>query len=120
VTCAFYDAKAPSSNADPLPHCDSKQLVACLFTTHDLLDNGTWPVIGFSDPTMPPQFLPFEDTRERGWVGAKVYGSGIVMEFLNAYFGLAMWDDWADPSYLDKLLIHPSKKPANVRLKKDG
>ena len=110
VTCAFFDVKVSAScPPDPPPDTSWDNLIACLFTTCDLLKNGTWNVIGQSESEMPSQLLPYEETRDRDWVGAKVYGSGNVMSFLNAYYRLALWDDWADPNYLDKLLIHPSK-----------
>ena len=53
-----------------------------------------------------------------GWVGAKVIGSGNVNKFMNAYFGLSLWDDWHDPTYLDRLLVSPEKRPAKLILKK--
>lgn len=40
--------------------------------------------------------------------------AGIVRQFLNAAFGLAPWDDWKDPSYLDSLLLDPATRPAKV------
>jgi len=115
VTCAFFDTKV----TDTVPQIKLEQLIACLFTTHDLLNNGTWPVVGLGEITVPANVYPFEETRSRGWVGAKMFGSGIVMKFLNAYYGLTFWDDWADPNYLDRLLIDPSKKPTSLRYKSD-
>jgi len=47
----------------------------------------------------------------------KIVGSANIAEFLNAYYGLVPWDDWADPNYLDKLLISPDKKPKNIIFK---
>jgi hypothetical protein len=120
VTCAFFDVKVPATcPPNSPPPLTWELLIACLFTTQDLLKNGTWVVIGHSEAVLPSKFLPYEETRVQGWVGAKVHGSGNVMSFLNAYFGLALWDDWADPNYLDRLLIHPSKKPAVLRFKQD-
>ena len=43
-------------------------------------------------------------------VGATVRGSGIMMEFLYAFYGLRAWDDYADPAYFDKLLLTQDKK----------
>jgi hypothetical protein len=39
------------------------------------------------------------------------------MEFAEAFRGLIPWDDWADPNYLDKLLISPDLKPKKLRYK---
>jgi hypothetical protein len=116
VTCAFYSAKLSPNAKQAITSLDS--LIACLFTTRDLLDNGTWRVLGHAPVTIPPHLFPFEETRHHGWVGAKVYGSQIVAEFLAAFHCLAPWDDWADPTYLDRLLITPDKKPTKLVLKR--
>jgi len=36
---------------------------------------------------------------------------------MNAFCGLTFWDDWADPNYLDRLLISPTVKPKNLLYK---
>jgi hypothetical protein len=122
VTCAYYDTKVSDTcppDAPPLP--SDEALIACLFTTHDLLDNGMWPVVGYAAPRLPRKYLPYEDCRHSGWVGAKMHGSGIVRQFLNAYCRLAPWDDFADPTYLDRLLISPAKRPKDLaHIKKVG
>ena len=119
VTCAFYSQRLSESSAEAVAACiTSDALIACLFTSHDLLSRGIWRIVGHQSPAISASLLPFEHTRKLGWVGAKVHGSGIVTEFLNAFHGLTPWDDWADPHYLDALLIHPSKKPPNVLLKR--
>ena len=115
VTCAFYDIKVPDTcppQAPPLP--SDGALIACLFTTHDLLGSGIWTVVGHLSPQASRQQLPYEDCRGSGWVGAKMRGSSNVRQFLDAYYRLAPWDDWADPKYLDVFLIDPSKKPKDL------
>src|SRR5260221_7397416 len=114
VTCAFFSTRFKEFR-DSMPDPDS--LIACLFTTHDLLGRGVWKVVGHAAPEIPYEYMPCEETRSMGWVGARVYGSGNVNEFLNAYHGLTAWDDWADPGYLDGLLISRNKKPAKLLLK---
>ena len=94
-------------------------IVASLFTTYDLLTKGRWEILGEAPiPISRPNF-PFEHLRSAGWVGAKMTGSGIVEEFLNAWFGLAPWDDWADPDYLDRLLFPGRVRPACAIFKND-
>jgi len=56
---------------------------------------------------------PYETLRRSGFIGAKVRGSGIVEEFVNAFYGFAPWDDWYVPDYLDAFLISASKKPTD-------
>lgn len=115
VTCAFYDIKVPDTCPPQAPPPPSEEtLIACLFTTHDLLSCGEWPVIGHSSPRISPEQLPYESCRKSGWVGAKMRGSGIVRRFLDAYYCMAPWDDWADPAYLDAFLITPSKRPKDL------
>lgn len=108
-----FDAPAEAMGAD----LNEARAFAIVFTTRDLLDGGTWKVVAHRPVEVSPGSLPFEHTRASGWLGAEVIGSGIVVDFVNAYFGLAPWDDWHDPSFLDKLLVSPDKKPSNVRLK---
>lgn len=115
VTCAFYDVRAPETSLPEVQQLPSDEaLIACLFTTHDLLDNGAWSVIGHSPPQISRKHLPYEDCRSNGWVGAKMRGSGVVRRFLDAYYCLAPWNDWADPKYLDAFLIDPSKRPKDL------
>ena len=117
VTCAFYDTKVPNTcppDAPPLP--SDEALIACLFTTHDLLGNGIWAVIGYASPRLSRKHLPYEDYRGSGWVGAKMRGAGNVRPFLDAYYRLAPWDNYSakDPNYFDAFLIDPSKRPKDL------
>jgi hypothetical protein len=115
VTCAFYDTKVPGTcPPDAPPPLRDESLIACLFTTHDLLGSGAWLVIGHTLPQVARKHMPYEDCRRSGWVGAKVRGSSHVREFLDAYYRLAPWDDWANPKYLDAFLIDPSKRPKDL------
>jgi hypothetical protein len=50
------------------------------------------------------------------FVGARITGSGIMMEFLDAFYALRAWDDYADPAYFDKLLLTHDKKPSRLIL----
>jgi hypothetical protein len=36
--------------------------------------------------------------------------------FLDAFYGLRAWDDYADPAYFDKLLLTQDKKPSRLVL----
>jgi hypothetical protein len=117
ASCLFFDVRMPGDQPPPetvpLPEDD---LIAALWTTPDLLDRGNWVVIGHQKPLVSGTARPNEEYRMAGWVGAKTYGAGIVEKFLDAYYGLRAWDDWYDPVYLDRLLISPAKRPANVIL----
>lgn len=110
VSCALFDQRFQ----DVAPPPEVKCLFTALLTTRDLLDSGHWTVVGAGPIDVPRDRYPYESLRSSAFVGAKVIGSGNVAEFANAYCGLTPWDDWADPLYLDHLLISPDKKPAVV------
>ncbi len=98
---------------------DQDAIISVQFTTRDLLDNGTWRIIDFSGLPPSPFDATFEELRSKGFVGARVIGSGIITSFLNACFALEAWDAWHDPTYLDQLLIDPRKKPKLLMLSSD-
>ena len=57
-------------------------------------------------------FISTNTSREgKPVIGAKIIGSGIVNEFVEAFYGLVPWDDWKAPHYLDSLLISEAAKP---------
>lgn len=120
VSVAFFDVRV----ADPA-HAIGIALVADLvfsivFSTRDRLDSGKWVVVENRPLAVGTRQLPYEEQRSLGYVGAKVIGSANLEKFLNAYYALAPWDDWADPTYLDRLLISSSKKPSRLIFKTDS
>jgi len=114
VSCALFH-HIMSSQECPPPELD--RLFSALFTTRDLLDSGRWKVVASYPVPVPREKFPFEELRQNRFVGAKVVGSKNVEEFVNAFCGLTIWDDWADPNYLDRLLISPDVKPKNLLYK---
>lgn len=119
ASCAFFDLRISNEheivNLVSLP---TERIFSILFVTKDELDQGTWSVVKKVSIAIPQASLPYEYLRSKGFVGAKIIGSGIIDRFLNAYYGLEAWDDWHDPNYLDKLLISPTKRPRHLLLKK--
>jgi hypothetical protein len=89
----------------------AKTPVAVLLVTPDLLKNGVWRIIDNGAPVVTVSQRPYEGFRSKGWVGAKVVGSGIVVEFIRACAGLRSWNKWANPSYLDELLFTNVARP---------
>lgn len=114
VSCALFNQRARSSEC-PLPELG--QLFSTVLTTRDLLDSGQWRVVASHPVQVPREKFPYEQLRQNRFVGAKIIGSRNVSEFVNAFCGLSVWDDWADPYYLDHLLINPDLKPANLLYK---
>jgi len=89
----------------------AKSPVAVLLVTPDLLKRGSWPIIGNTSPVVISYQRPYEQLRSTGWVGARIIGSGTVVEFMKACAGLRPWNKWADPRYLDELLFPGVTRP---------
>jgi len=117
VSVALFDEVRDQPEQVASVSLSEDRLFSSLFATRDLLDSGYWKVVHNRPVSVPTRLFPFERTRASGFVGAKVIGSAIVNEFVNAYFALVPWDDWKDPTYLDKLLVSPAKKPVRLLLK---
>ena len=95
----------------------SAKLISAVFTSDDLLESGRWHVAGRKPVTIPAAMFPGEHTLARGGVGNKVIGSANLAAFVEAYFGLGPWDRFADPTYMDQLLISRDKKPKKLVFK---
>lgn len=119
ASVALFDQKWKTPEGAARIDASEARAFSVLFVTRDLLDSGRWTTICSLPVQIPQGCFPYESCRTAGFVGAKVIGSGIVTQFVEAYFGLAPWDDWRDPDYLDKLLTSPERKPAKVLLKAD-
>jgi hypothetical protein len=112
ITVALFDVRCkPTEIAAAVAFIDAGRAFSVLFTTRDLLDMGVWPVHGPKPISITNALMPYEHLRQSGWVGARVIGSGIVMDFVNAFYGLAPWDKYRDPGYFDGLLLTSAKKP---------
>lgn len=110
VAIALFDFKGDWSCGD-IPALRMEGIFSALFVTRDLLDSGRWKVVEHRDVMGVAEARPFESLRGNGFIGAKVRGSGVVEEFANAFYGLAPWDDWYVPDYLDGFLLSADKKP---------
>lgn len=118
VSVALFATCLKSQSVGPAhPPLAAGDVFSVLFSTRELLDSGAWRIIGREPVMIPSAWLPFETLRSDGFVGAKVYGAGIIVDFVNAYFALTAWDDWKQPDYLDRLLLNPEKKPKHLLYK---
>jgi hypothetical protein len=117
ITCAFYRTRVNRAAIEsPRGVPDQKDLIAVQFTTQDLLTRRIWKVLGNFPVTLPQSLFPHEDKRGQNWIGATLVGSGNIVHFLNAYFGLEPWDQMRDPEYFDGLLLHQGARPTSIRL----
>ena len=99
------------------PLSNRENLISLVATTREQLDYGVWHIFANKDHWIQMPDFPNEQYRENGWIGSKIYDATIMEDFINAFHGLAFWDDWADPLYFDKMLISTSKKPSNLLFK---
>ena len=113
VACAFWPERA--GDVESLL---SQKPIAVQLVTPDLLRDQQWPIRGNGACSVPMQYRRYEQFRAAEWVGAKVVGSGIIRELLLAFRGLALWDDFADPTYLDRLLLPGVSPPPCARYKR--
>lgn len=117
--CGFFDIRLSPDSSQFVPLPQERDLIAVQFVTSDLLKKGYWPIVGSGNVTIDlERYIPLQRIEARGLVGAVVEGSGIIQEFLNAYYGLRPWDDLADSDYFDKLLISRGRRPEHVVLTK--
>ncbi|WP_377512725.1 hypothetical protein [Octadecabacter sp. R77987] len=96
------------------PTLDENDIISVGFATRDLLDSGGWRVVGHQNVLPFIEEFDLETRKAEGFVGTKVRGSGLVIQFLDACLGLLPWDKMFDPEYFEKLLIDPSRKPKNL------
>lgn len=117
--CSFYGNRFGPLEEIEFVEFSDLRMISLVFVTKDLLQKKVWGRvrnIGASLSTIDLPDAPYEIAGS--YKGAKVYGSGIIQEFLNAYFGLLPWDMMNDPTYFDKLLITTVKRPENLIFQK--
>jgi len=118
ITCAFYKTRFNDLELKDISIIPNiSDLLSVQFVSPDLLKSRKWVVLGKEKVNIPKAHFPYEETRKNGWVGAKVIGSGIMVHFLNAYYGLEPWDMMYKPDYFDKLLINNELKPSDLLYK---
>jgi hypothetical protein len=107
VVCVFSMTRIEDESQRVL--LNSNEIISAVFTTTDLLDSGDWLVIGNRPPVSVGDFFDMEYLRSEGFLGVKIIGSGVVIKFMDACFGLYPWDGFYESDYLDKLLLSPDK-----------
>ena len=118
ASCAFFDQRVDSIEEGRALKFELARCFSALLVTPDCLNKAEWPVVGNQPIAIPKKLWPFEELLSKKKMGARVHGSGIVEDFLNAFYSLRSWDDWFKPDYLDGLLLSPDKRPKNLILVK--
>ncbi len=116
AVCAFYDIRLQPGAGVSADELSADKLISIQFTTPDLLNSGVWALVAQCAPKHLERMTRLPALEKAHLVGATVRGSGNMMEFLDAFYGLRAWDDYADSAYLDKLLLTQDKKPSRLIL----
>lgn len=114
IDCAFFDTRYPQA---PTDISDTNQLftIAVLSTWKRSINKGEWKHVGEAAFAIDPERSPnYQIVRNANGVGLKTYDSGIINEFLSAYHGMAPWNIWKDPDYLDQLLFDGVRRPGTA------
>jgi len=107
VGCALFPLKHRPH--DPVPVL--RDPISVQLVTSDLLQRRYWPILDTRPVNVSSNHFQWEDHREAQWIGAKIRGSGIIREFMEAYHGFSPWDAMADPEYFTKLLVNGASRP---------
>lgn len=121
-TVAIYSVRFPcSANEHDMTALVRDQCIA-LITLLGLqaLKKGKWRPVGVREIALNSSQSENWKFRGANWVGSKLYSDTVVDALLNAFHGLEPWDDFADPEYLDKLLLPPATRPQGVKLIKSN
>lgn len=111
ATIALFDKSVEFVDDDPIcPELQDCTVYSSVFATVDHLHSGAWLCV--CNETIQTEIRPkdYYAHQANGWIGARVVGSAIISEFVNAYYGLAPWDNWHDPHFLDSLLLSEDLK----------
>ena len=117
ASCALFDQRVQSIDDGKSLTLELSKCFSALLITPESLDKGFWPVVSHQQLVLPKELHPFEKLLQKTKNGAKVYGSGNVEAFADAFYALRPWDDWYRPDYLDGMLISPAAKPTNIVFK---
>lgn len=112
--CVFLDIRAESASELKKISPSRQDLVSVCFTTRDTLDSGLWAVIGRGEPMDVSMYYNLPELRAKGFLGLRVTGSGNLAHLMNAYYGLAVWNDFYYPEFLNDLLVPGRIKPSAV------
>jgi len=119
VYCALTSHRALALPAAPAA-VSPADVVSRVAVSREQLDYGAWPILAATQLLAEKADFTNEKFASVGYVGAKVYDAALAEEFLAAFHGLAPWDDYHDPHYLDAWLTSPARKPIALRFRSDA
>jgi hypothetical protein len=118
ASCAFFDQRVATPEEGKRLTLELAKCFSARLVTPDGLDAGIWPVVMSHSIILPKKFWPYEDLLSKKKRGAIVDGTGIIRDFLDAFYGLRPWDNWYRSDFLDGMLLSPDKKPKKLILVK--
>jgi len=111
ITCAFFDIR----NSNPVSEVfELSSPISIQFVTKDLFNKGTWLRVANEKINIADSLLPYRESSQNRWTGAKVIGSGIITKFLSAFYGARAWDEMHDPNYYQNLLLQGVRRNDHV------
>jgi hypothetical protein len=118
LAASFYDARFPQETVDIRVLPAKEKIFSVKLVTRDLLDEGVWRIVGNASPIGVELFKDLAIWRANRFIGARINGSGVIADFISAFYGLAPWDGMKNPQFYDEMLLDPGKKPTNLVYKK--
>jgi hypothetical protein len=103
-----------------IPPLRREDCISLLAVFKYALDKGLWRTVGEGETALDSRPGANWKTSGNQWVGSEVFTDNVVDALMNAYHGLEPWDDFADPEFLDKLLLPPHERPPGVKLTKSN
>lgn len=116
VSCGFFDQRVASEEEGRSLVLDESALFSTQLVAHTYLRK-KWSIVQNQKLRVPKKLFPYEKELKKNGVGVKILDVELATLFLNAFYGLAPWNEPQIPDYFEKLLISPSKKPANLIFK---
>ncbi len=116
LVVALFDDPHNDLDGEPIK-LDPEDIFSVVFSTRESLDGGDWKVLGSAPVAIPDTLIPSTQLRQSGFVGATIYGTAIIDDFINAFYALAPWDMCYIPDYFDKMLIDARRKPKHLMYK---
>ena len=111
---AIRNVRNEFAHSDEEIHFDRGNIISIITTSKEALEYGVWTIIGNRGILVNKSDRPWEEYRNSNWIGLETFDPALVEDFLNAFFGLMPWDDWADPNFLNSFLIDLTKKPKDL------
>jgi hypothetical protein len=116
--CSFYRQRfLQLPTANDLSGLNKSHIISVIFVTPDSLDGRRWPVFANAQPVGVELRTDLPQLIKNNYVGSMIIGTANAREFMMAWHGLAIWNDWHDPNFLDGLLLPGVKRPENVKMK---